>query len=351
MLAHKQVAWSDALIMTKGEEVSHMHGEFDSYEAIKKWKDEHIHQFELDNEGLNDFHDEMMRSASKLALLHLEEKYGAPPCNFSWFVMGSGGRVEQGIISDQDHGLIYEDDNGDASSYFKKLGEELSNGLHHIGYPYCEGKIMSSNPLWCKSIVDWKSQLYYWMEDKSWESIRYLQIFYDSRSIVGKSEYVKELKQYIFKYQEQNHKLLQRFMDNIQHIKHSVGPLGQIYVESSGKYEGCIDLKKSAFLPYVNSIRLLAIKEGLIETSTLARIDRLCEFDAYQKELLHYKRNFEKLLEYRCFLFTNAATYDDVHYLKIRDLSKSEKREIKNILKDGKKLHQYVQGIMDKGCL
>ncbi|MCM3652453.1 DUF294 nucleotidyltransferase-like domain-containing protein [Metabacillus litoralis] len=349
MLAYKEMTWPDTLIMTKGEEVSHMHGEFDSYESIKKWKDEHIHQFALDTKGLNDFHDEMMRSASKLALFQLEKEFGLPPCKYTWFVTGSGGRIEQGIISDQDHGLIYEEHTEKANHYFKKLGEELSKGLYHIGYPYCEGKIMSSNPIWCKSMVDWKSQLFHWMEEKSWESIRYLQIFYDARCVVGERDYVKELKRTIFHYQKQNHQLLQRFMDNIQRIKHSVGPLGQIYVEQSGKYEGCIDIKKAAFLPYVNSIRFLAIKEGLVETSTLERIDCLCGIDAYRKELLLYKRNFEMLLDYRCYLFKNAASYDDVHYLDIRNLSKNDRRKIKSILRDGKKLHQYVQGIMVKG--
>jgi CBS domain-containing protein len=139
-------------------------------------------------------------------------------------------------------------------------------------------------------------------------------------------------------------------MDNIQHIKHAVGPLGQLYVEPSGKYEGCIDLKKAAFLPYVNAIRLLAIKEGIDETSTLERIDRLSKIDEYKEELPYYKRNFEKLLEYRYNLFHHADSYDDVHYLNIKNLSKVEKREIKNILRDGKKLHHYVQGIIDKGC-
>ena len=186
------------------------------------------------------------------------------------------------------------------------------------------------------------------MEEKSWESIRYLQIFYDARCVVGERDYVKELKRTIFHYQKQNQQLLQRFMDNIQRIKHAVGPLGQLYVEQNGKYEGCIDIKKAAFLPYVNAIRFLAIKEGLSETSTLERIDSLCRIDAYKKELLFYKRNFEMLLDYRCYLFKNATTYDDVHYLDIKDLSKNDRRKIKRILRDGKKLHQYVQWIAGK---
>ncbi|KKI93846.1 hypothetical protein WQ54_02000 [Bacillus sp. SA1-12] len=327
-----------------------MHVEFDSYESIKKWKDDHIHQYEFDTKQLNDFHDEMMRSASKLALFHLEKNVGLPPCKYTWFITGSGGRTEQGIISDQDHGLIYEEDSEQAGLYFKKLGEEYSKGLHAIGYPYCEGKIMSSNRLWCQSIADWKQQLFKWMDEQTWESIRYLQIFYDSRSLVGEKKYVDELKQSIFSYQKQHHKLLQRFLDNVQHIKHSVGLLGQLYVETGGKYEGCIDIKKAAFLPYVNAIRLLAIKEGLVETSTLERIQRLCEKETYRNELIQYQHNFEKLLEYRLLVFANAESYDDIHYLNIRKLSKYERKEIKNILKGGKKLHQYVQGIIEKGC-
>lgn len=346
MLAHKQEPWPGTPILINGEGVSLVHGNFDSYESIRKWKDNHIHQYEMDNKTLNEFHDELMRSASKIALFHLEKEFGLPPCRFSWFVTGSAGRLEQGVISDQDHGLIYEDHTNQACDYFKRLGKELSKGLHLIGYPYCEGKIMSSNKLWCQSKQDWQRQLFSWMEEKSWESIRYLQIFYDSRNIVGENDYVIELKEFIFHYQQKNQKLLQRFMDNIQHIKHSVGPLGQLYLEPSGKYEGCIDLKKSAFLPYVNAIRLLAIKEGLVETSTVERINSLCQMNKYHEELLRYKQNFEKLLIYRGFLFTNAKSYDDVHYLNVKNLSKTERREIKNILKDGKKLHQYVKGII-----
>lgn len=349
MLAHKRNAWSKTLILNKREEVSLMHSHFDSYQSIKKWKDEHIHKYESDTLALNKFHDDMMKSASQIALFHLEKNVGPPPCEFTWFITGSGGRYEQGIISDQDHGLVYEEDSETARKYFKKLGDELSMGLHLIGYPYCEGNVMSSNPLWCKSLEGWKNQLVQWMDEKSWESIRFLQIFYDCRSLIGQSKFINELKKTIIDYQD--HKLLQRFMDNIQHIKNSVGPLGQIYVEHSGQYEGCIDLKKAAFLPYVNAIRLLAIKEGITETSTLGRIELLSKFDAYRKEMLYYKKNFEKLLQYRILLFTNAKAYDDVHYLNIKKMSKEEKRDIKKILRDGKKLHQHVQGIIDKGCL
>ncbi len=351
MLVHNQDKWSRTLILTKREEVSLMKGNFDSYESIKKWKDNHIHNYESETRALNEFHDEMMRSASQLALFHHERTYGKPPCPYSWFITGSGGRYEQGIISDQDHGLIYEQHSNQAKEYFNKLGEELSKGLFLIGYPYCEGKVMSSNPLWCKSFQDWKEQLIHWMDERSWESIRYLQIFYDSRSLIGKDDLVKELKKIIYDYQQHEPKLLKRLMDNIQHIKQSVGPLGQIYVEQSGQYKGSIDLKKTAFLPYVNAIRVLAMKEGILKTSTIDRLDCLSEVERYKNDMLYYKHNFEKLLKHRVMLFKSATSYDDVHYLNIKKMSKEEKRDMKSILRDGKKLHYYVEGIIDKGCL
>ncbi|HWI48115.1 MAG TPA: DUF294 nucleotidyltransferase-like domain-containing protein, partial [Rummeliibacillus sp.] len=167
-----------------------------TYETIKEWKDQTIFHFNDDLKGLNSFHDQVMRKVMQVAIIRLNK--GGPPCNFSWFVTGSGGRLEQSFISDQDHGIIYEEDAEESNSYFKALGEELSDGLAIVGYPYCKGAIMSSNPLWCKSIDAWKEQLLTWMEDESWEAIRYLQIFYDARVLEGKVNYVRYLKSVIY---------------------------------------------------------------------------------------------------------------------------------------------------------
>ena len=117
--------------------------------------------------------------------------------------------------------------------------------------------------------------------------------------------------------------------------------MGQILVERHGVYQGCVDLKYAAFLPYVNAIRLLSIKEGIFETSTLARMDRLIQLNDYEKILQNCERNFFDLLKYRLSLF-RVASYSDTHYLNIEKLSKIERKEIKRILKDGKRLHDEV---------
>ncbi|UAL51883.1 MULTISPECIES: DUF294 nucleotidyltransferase-like domain-containing protein [Metabacillus] len=321
----------------------------ESYESIRAWKDEEIYKYTSDTHTLNQFHDQVMRAVFNISLQRVKEEKGTPPSPFTWFVMGSAGRYEQGVISDQDHGMVYEKSGTDADQYFLALGKEVSLGLHIAGYPYCEGKVMSSNPVWCKSLGAFENQLSKWMDEVSFESMRYLQIFVDARVLEGEETFVNHLKNVIDDCQKKSPKLLKRFMDNIMHLKPSVGPLGQIFTENSGPYQGSLNLKQAAFLPYVNAVRILAIKEGVLAASTLDRIDELSNDEFYRNELSDYKTSFANLLQFRMSNLKRIQDYDDVHYLPIQKLSRAERKEMKTILKNGKKLHHFVQGIIEKG--
>lgn len=323
-----------------------METEVKTYESIKEWKDKNIPSFLDDTASLNKFHDLVMCKVFDLAISRVNK--GAPPCKFSWFITGSGGRCEQGVISDQDHGLIYEISNVENDIYFKKLGEEVSYGLFIVGYPYCQGNVMSSNSLWCKSLHEWKEQLLKWMEGESWDAIRYLQIFYDARVLTGRNSYVEALKMVIYQYQLKHQTVLKRFMENVTHIKNVIGPLGQILVEQHGLYQGSVNLKYAAFLPYVNAVRVMSIKEGIYETSTLERMKCLKQTKEYSKALKGCEDNFLTLLRYRLTLF-QVESYTDTHFLNIERLKKEQRKDIKRILKDGKKLHDYVIALIEKG--
>lgn len=321
----------------------------DSYGSIREWRKKEIQNHMSDAHSLNVFHDRVMRTVFERSLQIVKEEKGDPPSPYAWFVMGSAGRFEQGVVSDQDHGMVYEKSGAAEEEYFLALGKELSDGLHAAGYPYCEGKVMSSNPLWCKSAEGYEGQLDKWMEDVSFESMRYLQIFIDARTMAGDDKLLVRLKRRVDSYQKKTPKLLQRFLDTIMHIKPSVGPIGQIFTESSGHYQGCLNIKQAAFLPYVNAVRILAIKEGIMESSTLERINSLSLQDEYKNELEIYKDSFLRLLQFRMSNLKRIKEYDDVHYLPVQDLTRAEKKELKTILKNGKKLHHYVQVIIEKG--
>nr|WP_295971432.1 DUF294 nucleotidyltransferase-like domain-containing protein [uncultured Bacillus sp.] len=320
---------------------------FESYHSIRKWKDEHISEFLSDTYTLNEFHDLLMKQVFQLAVVRLNR--GEPPCSYCFALTGSGGRFEQGFISDQDHGLIFEQTNPEYENYFLDLGSEVSYGLDIVGYPFCKGKVMSSNLMWCKSLEHWKKQLFLWMEERKLDSIRNLQIFYDARCLTGRKTFVEELKSYIFGYQKSHPQLLKRFMESMMHVKNAISPLGQLIVQEIGPHSGTVDLKYSAFIPYVNAIRLLAIKEGIKETSTLERIDRLTHISLYDCDWQTIHTNFRILLDFRLSL-SQVDSYEDTHYLHVDSLTRLERKEIKRILKDGRKLHQYVCRLIEKGC-
>ena len=318
----------------------------ETYESIRVWKELNIANFLDDIVSLNDFHDQVMLKVLEVA----SKKIGASPapCDFSWFITGSGGRLEQSLISDQDHGIAYEIANDENDLYFKVLGTEISYGLYEVGYPYCEGKVMSSNPLWCKSNIDWDTQLAFWVDDESWESIRYLQIFYDARVLYGNVEFIQRLKTYVHEYQLQHPILLSRFTANVEYVKNVIGPVGQLLVERQGLYKGCVNLKYAGFLPYVNAIRLLSIKEGIVDTSTLDRMAHLNRIKEYEGILKDTERNFKDLLVFRLSL-SQVESYADTHYLQVEKLTKTEQKDIKRIIKGGIKLHREVIAMMKKG--
>lgn len=322
--------------------------DYQTYEELYAWRiremadltNKHLQQ-------LNHVHDRLMQRVVMLAQQKMKPHFSICPSNFSFFVMGSAGRSELTLWSDQDHGLIYEVNSEEDHSYFKELGQEITYGLEKAGYPLCEGKVMCSNPRWRKSKEDWKKQLLDWVEVASWESIRNLLIFMDGRSIVGDESLLEELKMEVF--QLLDHSLLQRMLSNTMRIRNSIGWFGQLIVEQNGPHKGSIFLKEAAFFPYVNALRLLSIKEKIVETSTLRRFERLLQRAPYERDLAQYYYSFQQLLGYRLHNVKQERDSDQVYYLKVNKLNKDQKKEIKEILKGGKALYMYTQHLIEKG--
>lgn len=317
-----------------------------SYLEIRRFRDDQLIWVSRNHLQLNLLHDEIINRVITVSVKQIEESFGPIPCSFSFFMMGSAGRFEQSVWSDQDHGIIYQQQGTEIHSYFLELGKEISKGLHLAGYDYCDGGVMASNPLWCKSQSEWKQQLINWAIDSTWESIRQLLIFIDGRSLYGEASLIEILKIEVY---ETIHKenLFKQILNNTLHLKKGIGVLGQILVETHGLYTGSLNIKEKALFPYVNAIRLLAIKGNILETSTLSRLEKLKEFELpYSKREL-YKQQFLKLLNFR-LSHSKPSNYENSHYLPIRNLSKTQKEEVKEILKNGVDLYRYVRNLIEK---
>lgn len=318
----------------------------DSYKEILRYRNEHIGLASIDHYKLNLLHDEIMKQVVRLAISISIDRDGPPPCPFSFFVMGSAGRFEQSVWSDQDHGIVYFEKSEQAKTYFLALGEEISNGLYRTGYNYCDGGVMSNNPLWCKSLYEWQRQLADWILESSWESVRQLLIFIDSRTLYGEELYIKQLKSFIYQSVQKDH-LLKKLLNNTMYRKKGIGVLGQFLTDTHGPHAGTLNIKETALFPIVNSVRLLAIKGSITSSSTLTRLSQLPErwIPADKKQL--YQSDLVTLFEFR-LKHGDHINYDNGHYLPMDTLSKEEKSKMKEILKTGSALHRYVKEFIEK---
>jgi CBS domain-containing protein len=316
------------------------------YEEIRSYRDQQIPAVINDHFKLNLLHDKVITKVIDLSVSRIQVRNGPPPCPYSFFVMGSAGRFEQSIWSDQDHGIIYEQQSDEIKDYFLDLGREISVGLQIAGYDYCDGAVMASNPLWCKSLSEWQQQLSRWIQDSTWESIRQLLIFIDGRSMYGEEIYIEDLKHLVYQ-SIHNGPLLKRVLTNTLYFKKGMGVLGQVLVETHGPHAGLLNIKETALFPYVNAARLLAIKENITATSTLLRLDSIPDrlIKTSTKEL--YKQQFLKLLNYRLAHCDNTS-YESSHYLRVDTLSKMQKNEVKEILKNGLALYRFVKNLVEK---
>lgn len=316
------------------------------YEQVKILRDQKMTSVSTDHQKLNEFHDQLMKEVVQIALEKVESEWGKPPTHFAFFVMGSAGRREQSIWSDQDHGIVYEATAG-YQDYFLTLGKEITKGLAIVGYEQCDGDVMASNPLWCKSSLAWELQILDWLDESDWESLRYFSTFFDSRVLLGDEELLLKLKNVAFSKLDEEPRLYKRLYENVGFIKKGVGIFGQLLPEEKGEETGTINLKQTIVFPYVNSLRILAMLEKIPYPSTIERFQHLPK----EYEIIkNYDANFLKLLTYRLYFQRNAVSYKKVHLLHVKLMSSREKECLKELMKNGRILFKETKDIIDKRC-
>jgi CBS domain-containing protein len=131
---------------------------------------------------------------SRLVIL-LAHQHRLDTDDFAWIALGSEGRSEQTIATDQDNALIYVD-RGDAAlkDRYLSFAREVNEALDACGYPLCKGNIMASNPLLCLTQQEWRNRFAHWVEHGHPEDVLNAGIFFDFRSLVGNDQLLKVLR-------------------------------------------------------------------------------------------------------------------------------------------------------------
>ncbi|MBK8044867.1 MAG: cache domain-containing protein [Haliscomenobacter sp.] len=216
------------------------------------------------------FSDALIHQIIKMAI----DQVGPPPVDFSFICLGSEGREEETLLTDQDNALIYEDvlpvNEKEVKAYFNTLGEIICNHLNHAGYSFCPGNIMAKNPKWCGPLSLWEHYFTSWMALPEQQQLLDASIFFDFRKVYGPDVFTEKLHQRIAANTREYPLFLYHLANNTVQTKAEHLPAGILAEKSADS----VDLK-NALIPITMFARTYALQNDIRCSNTIDRLTAL----------------------------------------------------------------------------
>lgn len=183
-------------------------------------------------------------------------------------VMGSEGRGEQILKTDQDNAIVMEDglDWPDRDTHLKRFSDELEK----LGYPPCPGNFMVSNPDWVMTVSEWRTRLDRWIRKADGDAMLNLTVFSDAHPITGNVDLFYAVRDWFLERFQADAGFVSNFARPIIRFIVPLNLFGRVREGKKG-----IDLKKGGIFPLVHGVRTLALHAGMEETNTFRRIRSL----------------------------------------------------------------------------
>ena len=285
----------------------------------------------------------IIKRSVELSILDL----GSPPARFAWLSIGSQGRKEQLLLTDQDSILIFEDVAADkyrdVKDYFLKLAKKTTAILEKIGYEFCPNGHMGSNLIWCKSLTDWTKQYDNWINTPGKNSNEISSIFFDYEIAFGEQKIEDALTNVIFK-NAKNNSLFFDFLGNDALRKNS--PLSffkNFNVEDDGPHKDKFDIKTRALLPLIDGARLFALYfeiRGI--NNTFQRFKQFAINDPKHSEV--YLKCAEAFLILSKFRTLEGLKNDNSgQFINLEELTKTDRERLKYALLPMKELEDLIK--------
>ena len=203
------------------------------------------------------------------------KEIGEPPVRFSFICLGSEGRKEETLYTDQDNAIIYEDVPREKESivneYFNKLGEKICNSLNHVGYSFCKGNIMAKNHQWCKPISVWEKYFTNWIATPEPQNLLEATIFFDFRNIYGDEAFTDRLRMTISNLIKERSLFLYHLAYNTFNTKSRQISSGSLI---SDKNAETVDLKDAVNL-IIMFARTYSLQNNIWCSNTIERLSAL----------------------------------------------------------------------------
>jgi len=198
------------------------------------------------------------------------------PAGAAYLSLGSEGRQEQTLRTDQDSAIVYRDDlSQDDIMKVRCFAERIVTALETIGVPLCPGEMMASNPEWCHTLSEWKHLIELWITRPDPDATLNFGVFQDLRVMHGDLFFEAELREFICECSRLNSIFFPSMARNIVRFKPPLGMFGRLQVEKKGEQRGKLDLKKGGVFALTRGIGLIALEAGIMGGTTWSKLERL----------------------------------------------------------------------------
>ncbi|HDQ40754.1 MAG TPA: CBS domain-containing protein [Desulfonatronum sp.] len=222
---------------------------------------------------ISDMNDQILTRVRDLVLAEMGQ--GAP-VPFCLLALGSEGRREQYLATDQDNALIFSWDGQDKTLiFFERFARKFIQALLDLGIPPCAHEVMITNPRWRMSLDQWMDVVDKMIRENDLDSILMTSLLVDMRCVAGDAGLAGKLKSYLFKRVGGSSFILKYMAHAALRFTPPVGFFSAFVVEKSGEHKGEMNIKKGGVFPVTQGVRTLAVEYNILETATEERIKLL----------------------------------------------------------------------------
>jgi len=301
---------------------------------------------------VSETHLAIQRRCVDLTLAAVEaEGRGSAPAGFALLIMGSGGRREMMLDPDQDNGIIIED--GDAArspealEWFDHFCERLNANLDAVGYILCPGDIMARNPMFRKTLGQWKEQISHLARYPNEKAARWSNIVFDFDTLTGDDALTAELRAHVTAELKAHPKLLGFMVAQDAEGRPSIGWFNRLITADDGERKGKVDIKRNGLRIIADAARVFALAHGIGSTNTNDRLRALVREGVLSADMADsvtaaYEELLDLLMVHQSGQRRRGEKLDKL--IDPRDLSAYQVDVLKDSMRAVKRLQDQLQG-------
>lgn len=203
------------------------------------------------------------------------DEFDLPQVRWCWIALGSEGRYEQTLSTDQDNGIIFDADGEDAGRIREALlpfAAAVNNKLDACGFPLCKGGIMAGNPEWCLSLEEWRGRFSKWIQMPEPKALLNASIFFDFRPLYGDEDLSHDLREWLLGISGKATLFLRLMSENALQCAPPLGMIRDFVYDNNKDFPHTIDLKMYGSRPFVDAARIFALANNVAMTGTAQRL-------------------------------------------------------------------------------